>query len=329
MTLNPREHLSPETLEKYFVAGSPITLLLADRPTCLLKIDPKVERIELWTPVDGPEPDVAALSRVSVASVYRDGEGPWFVLDIDAHLAHVEAYALVEAVVDDLVTGRPLRQATALSIDSFHDLLATRARLSEDRAVGLLGELLVLNHLLTGLGEKTAVGAWLGPDRGEHDFGLTDVDLEVKATLSEKRTHLIASETQLAANPHRPLWLVSIQLTRTGPNRDSVTLPELVGRVRGRLVDETTAFDGLLRAAGWRAGDADLYRERYLLRTTPAAYLVDDDFPAITRDHIETMIHHPELVAAVSYRLDLTSWPPGTPPTALAAFAGPGPTGVS
>lgn len=327
--MNLREHLTPETLERYFGAGSPVTVSLADRPTCLLKITPADDRLELWTPVDGAEPDVAAFSRVSVATVRREGEGPWFVLGVDAHRARVEAYALVEAVVDNLVAGNSLRQATGQSIASFHDLLATRGRLSEERTIGLLAELLVLEQLLTSIGESTAVGAWLGPCRGEHDFALNDVDLEVKATLYERRSHLIGSETQLTANPYRPLWLVSIQLTRTGPSPDSFTLPELVARVRRRLIAETMAFDELLRSAGWREADADLYRERYLPRTLPAAYLVDDDFPAITRARVEAVIPHSEHVTAVSYRLDLTSWPPETPPAALDGFTGSYLTGVS
>ncbi|RBY97954.1 PD-(D/E)XK motif protein [Blastococcus sp. TF02-8] len=316
-----REHLTAETLETYFGANVVVNLRLADEPECHLRIDPTVQRLQLWTPAAGPEPDVTAMDRVSVTTEQVD-RGTWFVLEVDAEGSHYEAYSLIAAVVDDLTASRLLHVAMARSVESFKELLANRQRLSEEKTIGLIGELLLLESLIDQLGETSAVLAWVGPDSEEHDFVLADVDAEVKTTLSERRIHRIGTETQLQPSLGRPLWLVSIQLTRAGDAVDGFGLSDVVGRVRTRVQAQTDAFAGHLRSVGWRDSDADLYRERYLLRSRPAAYFVDDAFPALTRRRIDGVVPQPELVTTVSYRVDVSSLVPGSPPGALAQFVG-------
>lgn len=67
-----RAHLTAETLETYFGANVVVNLRLADEPECHLRIDPSVQRLQLWTPAAGPEPDVAAMDRVSVTTEHVD-----------------------------------------------------------------------------------------------------------------------------------------------------------------------------------------------------------------------------------------------------------------
>lgn len=261
------------------------------------------------------------MSRLSVATEALDGS-TWFVLTVDAQGAHFAAYSLIAAIVDDLVAGRSFHVAIARSIETYQDLLSGRERLGEEQTIGLLGELLVLEHLIENAGEEVAMTSWVGPGSAEHDFALPDADVEVKTTLSERRSHIIGTETQLDANPHRPLWLVSIQFTRAGTARQGLTLAEAVGRIRARLHATGDDYAARLRSQGWRDGDAELYRERYSYRTRPAAYLVDDTFPALTRARVDAAVPRPELVGPVSYRLDVSSLAPGTPPAALATFTG-------
>lgn len=315
----PSNHLNAATLETYFDAGSVVAVHLASRPQCTLRIDPPAQHLELWTPADGPEPDVTALSHVSV-SIEELDDGPWFVLTVDATGAHFEAYALIAAIVDDLSAGRAFHLATSRSIETYRDLLAGRGRLSEERTVGLIGELLVLEHLLIAAAEAPATTAWLGPESEEHDFVLPEIDAEVKTTLSERRSHIIGTETQLETSPSRPLWLVSIQLTRAGDAPEGFGLADVVARIRSTLTTTAADFAAHLRTEGWRAEDAELYRERYLLRTRPAAYPVDDHFPALTRRRIDHVVPQAELVGPVSYRVDVSSLTRATPPGALAGF---------
>jgi len=317
----PERHLTPETLEAYFASASSVVHQLAADPRRTLRIDPPEQTLELWTPAAGPEPDVTALSRVRIATEEMD-DGPWFVLTVDARNAHFEAYSLIAAVDDDLAAGRPFHLAVSRSIATYRELLAGRGRISDERTVGLLGELLLLEHLVVGVGEDAALTAWLGPDAEEHDFVLAEVDAEVKTTLSESRRHVIGTEHQLQESPARDLWLVSIQLTRAGGAPDGFGLGDLVRRVRRRLETGREGFAAHLSRQGWRDTDADLYRDRYLYRTPPAAYRVDGGFPALTRARIDAVVPQAELVGGVSYRVDVTGLPSGTPPGVLAGFVG-------
>ncbi|MEQ4209648.1 PD-(D/E)XK motif protein [Actinopolymorpha sp. B9G3] len=311
--------LTAETLGTYFRSGSIVPLSLATTPPCTLRIDAPSERLELWTPAAGPEPDVSTLNRVSISTEDLD-DGLWFVLTVDARGAHLEAYSLLAAVVDDLAAGRTFHMAVARSLASFRDLLAGRGRLSQERTLGLIGELLVLEHLLSVCDEGSSVRAWLGPHAAEHDFVLADLDAEVKTTLSERRSHVIGSETQLQPSATRPLWLVSIQLTRAGAATEAFTLPSLITRVRARLATSEAVMDAHLGRLGWRDSDVDLYLERYMPRTRPRAYLVDDGFPAITRTRLGAVVPRVELVGPVSYRLDVTGLSAGVPPGVLGGF---------
>jgi hypothetical protein len=313
--------LTAATLEAYFATRRVVPVRLADVPVCTLRINAPADQLELWTPAEGPEPDVVTLDRVAYQLAHVDN-ADWFVLTVDARGAHFEAYSLLAAVVDDLVAGRPFYAATARSLAAYRELLALRGRLSQEKTIGLLGELLVLEHLLQTADEATAVDAWVGPRAEEHDFVLPDLDAEVKTTLGERRNHLIGSEHQLQASQGRPLWLVSIQLTRAGAAAEGFALRDVIQRVSAMLTTTATTVAAHLRTLGWREGDADLYREKYILRSTPTAYLVEQSFPAITRSILEESLTRPELVGHVAYRVDVTDLDAEIPPGPLGAFVG-------
>ena len=311
--------LSAHTIEEYFNASVPVALRLPGDPARLLRIDPPAQRIELWTPVDGPAPDVIRLARVAA---HRDTfeNVPYHVLALDARGARYEAYTVLAAIIDDLEAGRSLSVATARSLETYGGLLERRPRMTEETSLGLIGELLVLEHLVGTLGEQAAVTAWLGPGREEHDFVLYNLDAEVKTTLSERRSHTISSETQLQLSPGRPLWLVSLQLTRAGAAAEGFGVPDTIQRIRALLPVAGGTVNAHLRSVGWHDEAADLYSERYIWRTRPAAYAVDSRFPAITRARLDSVVPQPEFVGHVSYRVDVTSLAPGLPPQPLGDF---------
>lgn len=317
--MEPLTHLTPDTLETYFRAGQPVIVRMASAPDSQLRIDPGAQRMELWVAEVGPEPDVTSLARLSVNTEELDS-GTWLVLAVDAEGAHFEAYSLLAAAVDELRRGRPLAAATTRAIDTYRELLERRGRLSQEKTVGLLGELVVLEHLFAAIGSAAAMDAWLGPQSEEHDFVLPDFDAEVKTTLSERRSHLIGSETQLQPSPGRPLWLLSLQLTRAGAAVESFGLPDVIHRIRQGLATGSHDFQAYLGSRGWRDADAELYMERYLWRSRPNAYHVDERFPAVTRPRLDSVIPRPDLVGHVSYRVDVTSLTSGLPPRPLAGF---------
>lgn len=313
-----RTRLTAETLEAYFTSAQEVSLLVLDDPECQLLIDGALDRIQLWTPKRGELPDVASMQRLDV-DIETMANGDWFVLTADAAGARFEAYSLLAAVVEDIAAGRSFTQAVGGSVTTYRDLLANRARLSTEKQLGLVGELLLLRHLIGEVGEKAALDGWLGPGAEEHDFVLVDADYEVKTTLSETRRHMIGSETQLQRSGERSLWLVSVQVTAGGQAAEAFGLNQLVDGVGQRLSDRR-CFDSALESVGYRHCDRDLYFAKYMYRSVPRAYLVDGGFPAITRTLLDEQVPNPALVSGVSYRVDLTGMEHGRPPAPVDGF---------
>lgn len=304
------KHLDPATVEAYFLAGAPAAFTVCEQPETIVTIDPVRGELRVITPAAGSEPDVAAFERLSFRRVVRPSEShEWFELAVEARDRHYEAYVLIESIADQLRSGSTFRSSVSESLASLGDLLAKRKKLTNEKIAGLIGELLVLDHIITMHGEELAVAAWLGPLAEEHDFGFADFDAEVKTTLSEARSHIIGSDTQLEPVPGRPLYLISVQITRAGAAIDGFSLPDLILKLRNRLDTTIRAFDYALEGLGWNTGDTELYRTKFQLRSTPRAYLVDEVFPAITSKRLDEVVPNRPLIGDVSYRIDVTHLP--------------------
>lgn len=302
------DHLEPRSVKAYFRLGVRTAFDLGQDPPVRMEIDPSSETIELMTPAVGADPEVSAFERLSFSRIAREG-AEWFLLRINAQDMHYEGYVLIESVVDLLRSGASFRHAVSEALVSLKELLANRRRLTDEKVTGLIGELLVLRHAIDSAGELVATESWLGPDAAEHDFAFPDFEAEVKTTTSERRVHVIGSETQLEASPGSPLNLISIQITRAGAGAQGFTLPSLIEEVRGSLDHSMRSFDLALKGLGWRAEDADLYRSTYQLRSVPRAYLVDSTFPAITSARLGLVVPNVVSVSAVSYRVNVTDLP--------------------
>lgn len=313
-------HLDPETVEEYFRLGVPTAFLFSTRPRVQLEIDPPEQQLRLICPIIGAEPDVAAYERLTCERTDFAGAGEQYQLTVDALDMHYEAYVLIESIVDQLRGGASFRHAVSESLDSLKDLLSNRKKLTDEKVTGLIGELLVLRHVLDEHGEQSAIDAWLGPFAEEHDFGFENYDAEVKTTRSEARVHRIGSETQLQPGPERPLFLISVQITPAGNARESFTLGSLIESTRALLDSSVETFDSALDGLGWQQSDADLYRTRFQVRSVPRAYLIDEDFPAITTAHLDAVVPQRVLVSAVSYRVDVTHLPHAAAPSPLSDF---------
>lgn len=316
MALND-DRLSQESLDEYFATGVPSQHLQCTDPEVVLTIDPAAERFTLRTPTDGSVPDLRELRHVSVDVENHEDGTTWSLVHIDTLDMRYEAYGVTMSVVDALRGGASFAGAVNAAVANLRNLLASRTRLSEEQQRGLLGELLLLERLLQEHG-PAALEWWLGPAAEQHDFACPSYDLEVKTTSAEKRRHTISGVDQLKPNPGRPLWLVSIQVTRAG-GAEGRTLAELVARVRS-LAPGDDRLVAALHEVGWRDEDADLYTRGHLLRSTPRAYLVDDGFPAITSERIRSAVPHPELISDIVYRVDVSNRTPGDPGPELHSF---------
>jgi hypothetical protein len=209
-------------------------------------------------------------------------------------------------------------------LSNYRELLQTIGRLTVENETGLFGELLVLHHFVATLGAKDAIAAWVGPTGGEHDFALSDEDIEVKTTTSEQRRHWIGGLTQLVSTGARPLWLVSLQVTSAGGSSAGLTLAEIESQTRALLPGKFRAgFQRLLADVGYHATSADLYTRKLALRTAPLALLVEDGFPRLTPQMLRRAKAATERLPEVKYAVDVTGMNGGKL-TALDGFNFPG-----
>jgi hypothetical protein len=307
MTSSSLRHLSSANFAEYLAAGVPLEYPVKGKPRLIFLIDPKRPAVGLRLPRRHNQPvPVTGLEHFQVRAAHAGGERCLEVLVTDRRL-FTDAYPVLLAIADRL-------QIDGLSLEAaLHDTLRILSRLLErvdmlpaEKEVGLFGELLFLRSLVRGLGPDEAVSAWLGPDAAEHDFGLRGLDLEVKTTTAERRTHWIGSLTQLVPNPNRPLWLVSYQVTKAAGDH-GVTLAGLIDAIRGDLASLSARedFEARLTMAGWRDRYSQSMRTRWGERGRPVAHEIVHDFPHLTPSLLTNagvaLTHVPE----VRYRIDL------------------------
>ncbi|MBH0116996.1 PD-(D/E)XK motif protein [Salinibacterium sp. NG253] len=312
MTVNePSARLSPADIDALF--NAPLARArrrIAAEPETYLIVTPGTDQLTLQTTaVTTAAPDVTSLRHIGYELVKNPAGGNWHELTVHALEDRFASYQVLAVIAELLRSGVKFHDAVPVAVGALREILARRTKLSEEQQIGLFGELLVLEHGLATASEET-LEAWLGIENEEHDFVFRDFDLEVKTTRSEGRVHTINSLTQLEAAPSRPLSLVSIQLTGGGSAAEGRSLTDIVADIR-RATDERwhRGIDEKLAKAGWHDEDADLYPTRWLYRSRPRAYQVDDLFPALTPSTVVENVPSPQLIVSVRYQVDVTQLP--------------------
>jgi len=302
-------HLNRQGLEEYLAAGAPATLKIAGNPTVHLVVDPVLSRLSLRTPqAKNKLPDVSAYKNFASDIVHWEAQ-QWCQLSISGPAIR-DAFPVLYAIADRMqIEGADFARATNAALEAFRELLSGIGRLSDEQEVGLFGELLVLEHLLHNLPKGTVLAGWRGTDAEEHDFDIGQVDVEVKTTTSEARQHWITSASQLMPTLNRDLWLVSIQVTGAGAAGRS--LGDLVSSISASLRDEPLqqAFGAKLRRAGLDAGSVGHYTRKMRLRSAPAIFRVDANFPTLTPGALATLGLQDRIIQ-LRYLIDLSNAAP-------------------
>jgi hypothetical protein len=299
-------HVSASTLEEYHAKGVNGVLVVPGTPTARIQISPAERKLRLLTQaargVSGPN----LIDRAHLAYDLLEEDGSmWQCLEVDYQDNLPEVYPVICAILDRVqVEGQAFTDAVEAVLHGLNDVLAGRGGLTHEQQVGLFGELIVLLARARLVTASRAVVEWRGPTGEEHDFGLTDDDVEVKTTVAEQRSHWINGLTQLQPTPGRNLYLLSIQLTAAGAGAGA-TLPELVEKLRALPDVPLSDADAALAQAGYRNHHADLYNSRWALRSAPAFYLVDDAFPALTPSRLAQGVPRFGHIGDVRYRVDL------------------------
>lgn len=302
-------HLDASTFERYLEMDVPLEFAVEGHPRVHVFIDPTTPAVGIRIPDDGTRPE-SRLEHLVARKVFRD-DAQWTEVFITQQELFLDGYPLLCAIIDRLqLQNMPTDEAVAETLRVLGRILQRIDGLTAEKEIGLLGELLVLTKLTDPLGAVAAVDAWCGPDAEEHDFALDGFDLEVKTTQGERRAHWISSWTQLDESPVRPLWLLSLQVTRSGPTAGR-TLPGYIEHVRA-TVGPGVALDMLdqkLDRTGWRSAMAPTMHTRWLLRSTPTVHRVSVRFPRLTRAAVDTDAVDIGRITDLRYRIDLTDMP--------------------
>jgi len=293
--------------------GVPQNWKISDNPRASIHILPRDWEVALRIEVEELA-DVKLLEEVNcfwhAAPINGSGTAE---LRIKAYGHIYEAYLLLDNIVERCHGGQSFPESVSAAISGFAHFSSATKILSQAKQIGLIGELMLIREIESRFGIEAAQGAWLGPFREEHDFKLPFFDIEVKTTAAERREHQIGSLTQLEPTFERPLYLLSMQLTRSGASTQTTSLRGISEQLIGLSLDKGAQLIRGLEAAGWRPDHLDLYGTEYGVRTEPLMFLVDEQFPKLST---ASLLLSPEVAGKISdiqYRLDLTDQKGGIP----------------
>lgn len=305
-----QRHLSEASLRSYLCSNVPIDQPIAGDPPIVLFISPTRSEMGLRVPFVGEITTAPGLEHIRCVIEQVSGRR-YLVIAVTRRDLFVDAYPILCAIADRIqLHGLSPEQALSDTIRSFANLIQSSQSMEIEREVGLFGELIVLLGLARTIGINEALAAWVGPQREEHDFALRGLNIEVKTTRSERRTHWVESLTQLRATGTQPLWLVSSQITSAGPGAGNA-LADVVrlARAEARDDEDRVALEAHLEHAGWRDRFERTCQGPWVLRTTPMAFAVTHDFPRLTPDEIRRVAAR-EQITQVRYQIDLTDRSP-------------------
>ncbi|MBB5598958.1 PD-(D/E)XK motif protein [Neomicrococcus lactis] len=313
------QRLAPETVDRFFGSADIVPIPVLNEPYCELRFHPDPQIMELRVSTNDSPPELVGLENINVDQFYNDSERT-YCLRVNAKDIRFLAYSFVADVVDSIAQGHTLGEAIGKSIEGYQQLVKRQRRLSDEKQTGLIGELLFL-QFLCGHSESAALDAWLGPSAEQHDFSFLDFDVEVKTTKSERRVHRISTATQLEPSVGRVLWFLSVQITAAGSSSNGFSLDQLISQVGDLLGSRRERFLSYLRKLGWDESELHSYPEKYVLRTAPAFYLVDERFPALRASSLKVQVEGFQHLSEISYRTDISHLIPSEPPSSVSEFS--------
>lgn len=299
-----------EKVADYIVKQLPAVIPIAGTQRLSLAIGKDARTLSLRIPYSG---EIAGLTspyrEVAYEIALVDGKRVLELTTASPELFH-GFYLFAALVVEHIEErGDEVLNAIRRAQHVLGQLLVKRALLSEERQVGLIGELCFLGAILRGWG-KAGIDAWVGPAGERHDFRFGNSEIEVKTTTSSARKHRVNGADQLEPSPGRVLYLLSIQFELAGMGAGQ-TLPERIAETRKLLRDDVqlvNMYEGYLRTLGYEGVNATLYTQRYQLRSRPILVPVDSRFPKITGVELKTALAETALsrIARIEYDIDVS-----------------------
>ncbi|MFR2318584.1 MAG: PD-(D/E)XK motif protein [Enterocloster sp.] len=175
---------------------------------------------------------------------------------------------------------------------------ASEGILSSSMQKGLIGELLYLEEKIYEIGEEKAFKAWVGPEGSDQDFIFEYSWSEVKSTSISSDTVTISSVQQLERQ-EKGYLVVYFMDKISAKGQQTRTLPETAEKVKSLLsVQYHDELSCKLAKNGYFEKDIERYAAYMYRLAEKRIFLVDTDFPRLTRENIP--------VEVVNARYDLS-----------------------
>jgi hypothetical protein len=175
--------------------------------------------------------------------------------------------------------------------------------LNEDEIVGLIGELIFIEYILTNV-DVQLLKNWTA-DRGEEDFIHKNTIIEIKTTRKEKHEHIINGIDQLLLSQTKVKYILSILLNQ-GENNNDISLPNLINSCVNQIAHEPELLDLFyqkLRLRKYDIRDSLLYEQyKYLIHRT-GMFQVNEDFPKLTTKELQRPLN--TRISKVRYLVDM------------------------
>jgi len=228
--------------------------------------------------------------------VVRDERGPLLVLSLEDR-DRIDLFTTVCADAISAAEGRDRPLGVFLDrLDAWRRFLRERSSgLSREETTGLIGELIVLEELLTL--DHAALSFWEAPDDGLHDFHREGHALEVKSSLGPSSQVRISTLDQLDIIDLRRLDLLHIRLIESP---GGTTLGNIITTIMARL-DESSrrTFENALLRRGLMPDDSAARSTPRVEMRSIDAYQVGAAFPRLGRANV------PQAVSEAQYALDV------------------------
>jgi hypothetical protein len=178
-------------------------------------------------------------------------------------------------------------ESILMRLDRWHEFLKKNRSiiLSEEKILGLLGELLFIrNHLIPVFGAGQSIQFWHGPEGSPQDFNVNESAIEVKCQSATTLPYVkISSMNQLCSQlPTMYLFVVTLSKAELNAMK-SITLPKLISQIREALKAEGSVqverFNDLLYMIGYL--DSDHYLDFSYIPVEEKMFLVKEGFPRI------------------------------------------------
>lgn len=203
-------------VERYIASETPCELVVLQQPQLFFVYFPGPHRFGLrLEPEKGPEVTPKLdLKHVDFKAIVLGGRRYYELVAHDPALFRA-LHALGLRVAEEIARGQPASSALFRCLREF-GRLAEQESLSQERVIGLWGELWFFERLLQA---GHVPDSWRGHAADTHDFRCGDTEYEIKTTTSSVREHWIHGVNQLEPSPGLQLDLVSLRIAVSASER--------------------------------------------------------------------------------------------------------------